>query len=68
MLNVGCGILQQALAVPQGGPERRQGLARAETAAEQAMLVQLLEPDGIMDIRLPPRDIFDVPRIDQEHL
>jgi hypothetical protein len=68
MLHVGRGILQQALAMPSVRPEGRQRLGRAETAAEPAVLRQLLEPDGIVDVRLPPRDIFDVPGIDQEHL
>ena len=31
------------------------------------MLMQLLQPAGVVDIRLAARDIFHMPRIDQEH-
>ena len=67
-LHMGRGLLPPALPMPQGGPEGRPGRGGADTAAEQSMLVERREPDSLMDVRLPSRNICHVPGMDHEHL
>ena len=61
-------LVDQAFAMAEQRPKSHHALVRAEAAAEQPMLMQLLEPLRIVDVRLPPRDILDVAGIDEEHL
>ena len=54
--------------MPQVGAQPRDVGAWAKAAAQQAVLVQLLEPLRIIDIGLAPRNVPGVPRIDEQHL
>jgi hypothetical protein len=68
MLDVRRSILQQALAVPEVRPQGSEAIGRLETPPEQPVLMQLLEPEGVVHVCLATRDIFDVPGMDQEDL
>lgn len=68
VLDVRRRILQQALALPKVRPERRPRLGRVKAASQEAILVQLLEPLGIVDICLTAWNVLDMPRIDQQHV
>ena len=68
VLNVGGGVLHEAFAMAQVRAQPRHPVARAEAATQQAMLVQLLEPLGILHIGFAARDVLDVARIHQEDL
>jgi hypothetical protein len=68
VLNVGGGILDQAFAMAQIGPQPHHSVARAEAAPQQAVLVELLEPLGILHIGFAARDMLDVARIHEQDL
>jgi hypothetical protein len=61
-------VLDETLPQPQIGAQLDDRLAWAEAAAQQPVLVQLLEPLRVTDIRLPPGHLLDVTRIDQHDL
>ena len=62
------GGLNQPLAVPHESPQRRDLLTGPEAAAEQAVLMESLDPLRIADIRFPAGNVPDVPRVDEQHL
>ena len=62
------GGLDQPLAVPHEGSQRRDLLTGPEASAEQAVLMEPLDPLRIGDIRLPAGNVLDVPRVDEQHL
>ena len=68
VLNVRGRVLDEPLAQPQIGAQLDDRLAWTEAAAQQPVLVQLLEPLRVVDVRLPPRHLLDVARIDQHDL
>ena len=49
-------------------PQAHDAVVGSETASQQAMLMQLLEPLGVVDVGLATRDILDVARVDEKHL
>ena len=62
------GALHQGLAVAQIRAQGGDGGGGAETAAQQADAVQLLDPLAVHDVALPPRDVLHVMRVDEHHL
>jgi hypothetical protein len=68
MLHVRCRILQQAFSVAQVCAEGRPLERRMKAPPQSAMLMQLLEPLGIVHVCLPPWDILDMPGVDQQDL
>ena len=67
-LNVRRRRIDEPLAVPQDRPQPQKALVRTEAAAEQTILVELLEPLRVIDVRFPPWDMLHVARIHEEDL
>ena len=59
-------IVDQCLAIPREVPELADGHWWHEAAPQQPMLQQLGDPHAVMDVRLPPRDLLDMRRIDEQ--
>ncbi len=68
MLDVGGRIVELPLALAQVRAQRGNLALWPEAAAQQAVLMQPLQPRGVADVGLAPRDVPDVPRIHQHHL
>ena len=68
VLNVRGRVLDEALTQSQVGAQLDNRLAWAEAPAQQPVLVQLLEPLRVIDVRLPPRHLLHVAGIDQHDL
>jgi hypothetical protein len=68
MLNVRGRIVHEPFAMAQVRAQTYDAVTGTEAPAQQPMLVQLLQPLGIVDIRLPTGDVLDVARVDQQHL
>ena len=67
-LDMGGRGVDQALSVSQVGTETHDLIPGTKAAAQQAVLVQLLEPLRVVDVRLPSRHVLDITRVDQQHL
>jgi len=61
-------LLYQVLPMPQIAAQHADLGLGPERTRQQSVAVQLLQPLAIAHIRLAPRDILDLPRIDQQHL
>lgn len=68
MLDMGGGIGEQTLPMSKIGAKRSHLTGRPETAAQQVVLMQLLEPLGIIDVGLSSWYLLDVTGIDEQHL
>ena len=66
--NVRGRVLDETLTQPQVGAQLDHRLAGTKAAAQQPVLVQLLEPLRVIDICFPPRHLLDVAGIDQHDL
>ena len=67
MLDVGGGVVHHPFSMAQVGAQTDHPVAGPEAAAEQPMLVELLQPLGIVHVGLSARDILHVARIHQQH-
>lgn len=67
-VDLGVRIAHQAGAVPQVAAQDADGIGRTEAAAQEPKGVQLLQPLAIGHVGLAPGQVFDVARVDQEHL
>ncbi len=67
VLDVRRSVVDQALAMTQEGSKPDELFARAEAAAQQTVLMKLLEPLRVVHVRLATGDILDVPGIHEEH-
>ena len=65
VLNVRRGVLNDALAMTKQRSQARHTVSRTKTAAQQAVLMQLLQPLCVVDVGLAPRDILHVASIDE---
>jgi hypothetical protein len=63
----GC-VLDHAFAMAKVRSQRRDLRSRTEARPQKPVRVQLLDPLGIVDVRLPPRHILRVPRVDKQDL
>jgi hypothetical protein len=61
-------VLEESLAVSQVGAQAREGVARPKAAAQQTVLMQLLEPLRVVDIGRAAGNVSGVPCIDEQHL
>ena len=68
VLNVGRGVVQQPFPLAQIGSQNRNLALRLETAAQQAVGVQSLEPLDIADVGLAARNVLGIAGVDQQHL
>jgi hypothetical protein len=68
VLNVRGRIVDQPLTMAQVRAQPHDAVARTETPAQQPVLMELLQPLRIVHVRLPPGDVLDVARVDQQHL
>ena len=68
MLNVRRCIRDLPLPLAQIGAQRHHVLTRTEAAAQQTELMKLLEPLGIVDVRLAAWNLLHVSGVDQQHL
>ena len=63
VLNVSCGIIDQPFAMAQVGPQSDDAIARTKAPAQQPMLMELLQPLGIVNTGLAAGNIPDLARI-----
>jgi hypothetical protein len=68
VLDVRGRVIQQALALPQVRPQLGDLALRPEAAPEQPILVQALQPFGVADVALAPRDVPGVAGVGQHDL
>ena len=68
MLDVRCRIVPHAFPVPKIGTELDDRTPRTKARAEQPVLVQLLEPLGIVHVGLAPRHVFDMTGVHEQDL
>ena len=68
MLDVRRGVLDEPFALAQIRSQRDDRLARAEAPAQEATLVELLQPLRVVDVGLATGHVLGIARVDQEHL
>jgi len=68
VLNVRGGIVDQPLAMAQVRAQTYDAVAGPEAPAKQPVLVELLQPLGIVHIRLSAGHVLDVAGVDEQHL
>ena len=68
VLDVRGGVLHQPLPMAQVRAQPDHGVAGPEAAAEQAILMELLQPLRIVHVGLAARDMLDVAGVHQQHL
>ena len=68
VLNVSGRVLEQPLPLSKIRTKRHRILAGTEARAQQATLLELLKPPGIIDVRLATGDLVHIPSVDHQHL
>ena len=68
MLNVGRRVFDQPLAMAQVRAQSHDTVARPKAPAHQPILVELLQPLGVVDVGLAAGHVLDVARVHQQHV